>query len=251
MTERITEEREEIVKVTGLCKSYSRKETEWAISDVSFSCYAGETVGLLGHNGAGKSTTLKCLEGMIPYEKGEIFVCGHDIRKEPIAAKSCMGFVTDDHAAFLKMTGLQYVNFYADIYKVPAEARAERLKALDEVFQLGEPIRNLISSYSHGMRQKICMMASLIHSPKLWVLDEPMTGLDPRTQDAVQKFMHRYAAEGNAILFSSHALGVVAKLCDRILLLRKGRQIDSVNVKEKYAEDPDFDFEEYFFKYEG
>ena len=243
------EAKEEILKITGLSKRYSKKD-DWAVNDISFSCFAGETVGLLGHNGAGKSTTLKCLEGMIPYEKGEILICGHDIRKEPIAAKSNMGFVTDNHAAFLKMTGIQFINFYADIYHVPAGVREERLKELEEVFCLGDPIGNLISSYSHGMRQKICMMASLIHHPKLWVLDEPMTGLDPRTQDAVQKFMRSYAAAGNAILFSSHALGVVAKLCDKIYLIRKGEQVDGINVKEKYAEDPDFDFEEYFFKYE-
>ncbi len=246
----IMEGKEEILKVCGLSKRYSKKG-EWAIADINFSCYAGEMVGLLGHNGAGKSTTLKCLEGMIPYERGEILICGHDIRKDPIAAKSNMGFVTDNHAAFLKMTGIQFINFYADVYRVPANVRAERLEELEGIFCLGDSISNLISSYSHGMRQKICMMASLIHHPKLWVLDEPMTGLDPRTQDAVQKFMRAYVAQGNTILFSSHILGVVAKLCDKIYLLRKGEQIDSVNVKEKYAEDPGFDFEEYFFKYES
>ncbi len=246
----MSETKEEILKVEGLCKRYAKKG-DWAIADISFSCYAGEMVGLLGHNGAGKSTTLKCLEGMIPYEKGEILICGNDIRKKPIAAKRNMGFVTDNHAAFLKMTGIQFINFYADIYHVPAEVRQKRLEKLEEVFCLGDAIQNLISSYSHGMRQKICMMASLIHRPKLWVLDEPMTGLDPRTQDAVQKFMRSYVKGGNTILFSSHTLGVVAKLCDRIFLLRKGQQVDSINVKEKYAEDPNFNFEEYFFKYEG
>lgn len=246
----MNETKDEILKIEGLSKRYSKKG-EWAIADISLSCYAGEIVGLLGHNGAGKSTTLKCLEGMIPFEEGQILICGHDVRKEPIEAKSNMGFVTDNHAAFLKMTGIQFINFYADIYRVPAELREQRLKELEEIFCLGNSIQNLISSYSHGMRQKVCMMASLIHRPRLWVLDEPMTGLDPRTQDAVLKFMHSYVAEGNTILFSSHTLGVVAKLCDRIFLLRKGQQIDSINVKEKYAADPNFDFEEYFFKYEG
>ena len=241
---------QEILKVTGLCKRYTKKG-DWAVTNVSFSCHAGEMVGLLGHNGAGKSTTLKCLEGMIPFERGEILICGHDIRKDAIAAKSNMGFVTDNHAAFLKMTGLQFISFYADIYRVPERLRKARLQYLESVFQLGPAIRDLISSYSHGMRQKVCMMASLIHCPKLWVLDEPMTGLDPRTQDAVQKFMRSYVAGGNTILFSSHTLGVVGKLCDRIYLLRKGQQVDSINVKERYAANPNFDFEEYFFKYEG
>lgn len=244
-----TQERREVVRIRGLNKRYNKK-SDWAVTDVSFTCYEGEIVGLLGHNGAGKSTTLKCLEGMIPYEQGEISIAGYDIKKNPEEAKAQMGFVTDNHATFIKMTGMQYINFMADVYEVPTDVRVKRLGELEEVFQLGEAIENLISSYSHGMRQKICMMGSLIHHPKLWILDEPMTGLDPRTMRAVQEFMHSYAAEGNTIIFSSHALGTVAKLCDRVVLIRKGRQVDELNVKKIYEENPEFDFEEYFLKNE-
>ena len=240
---------DEIVRVDGLYKKYAKK-ADWAVENVSFSIREGEIVGLLGHNGAGKSTTLRCLEGMLPFEGGSISVCGKNIVKEPVAAKSNMGFVTDDHAVFVKMTGMQYIEFMADIYKVPAEARAPRLAALEKVFALGESIQNLIASYSHGMRQKICMMGSLIHEPRLWILDEPMTGLDPRTMRAVQDFMISYAQKGNGILFSSHALGTVAKLCDRVVLIRKGRQVLEVSVKEIMARDPQFDFEEYFLQNE-
>ncbi len=240
-----TAERQVVLSIRGLCKKYSRK-ADWAITDISFDCYEGEIVGLLGHNGAGKSTTLKCLEGMLPFEKGTITIAGYDIRKDAEAAKANMGFVTDNHATFIKMTGLQYINFMADIYNVPTELRKPRLEALEEVFRLGKPIENLISSYSHGMRQKICMMGSLIHEPKLWILDEPMTGLDPRTMRAVQDFMHEYVKKGNTILFSSHALITVAKLCDRVVLIRKGMQADGLDVKKIYAQDPTFDFEEYF-----
>ena len=239
----------EVVKVQGLYKRYSKK-ADWAVTDVSFTCREGEIVGLLGHNGAGKSTTLKCLEGMLPYERGEIKIAGYDIRKQPEAAKAQMGFVTDNHATFIKMTGVQYLNFMADVYEVPSGERMKRLKELDAIFQLGKPISNLISSYSHGMRQKICMMGSLIHRPKLWILDEPMTGLDPRTMRAVQDFMHRYVAEGNAIIFSSHALNTVAKLCDRVVLIRRGRQVNELDVKSIYASNPNFDFEEYFLRNE-
>ena len=241
--------RKEVVSVKGLYKKYSKK-ANWAVTNVSFSCYEGEIVGLLGHNGAGKSTTLKCLEGMLPYERGVIKICGQDIRKQPLAAKANMGFVTDNHAVFIKMTGMQYINFMADVYKVPTELRAHRLNALEKVFQLGSAINNLVSSYSHGMRQKVCMMGSLIHHPKLWILDEPMTGLDPRTMHAVQEFMHKYAAAGNSIIFSSHALNTVAKLCDRVVLIRKGQQINDLNVKQIMATNPYFDFEEYFLRNE-
>ncbi len=238
-----------VVEVKGLYKKYSRK-ADWAVTNVSFNCREGEIVGLLGHNGAGKSTTLKCLEGMLPFERGTITIAGHDIQKDGEAAKRNMGFVTDNHATFVKMTGIQYINFMADVYEVPTSLRGKRLTALEEVFQLGKAIENLISSYSHGMRQKICMMGSLIHHPKLWILDEPMTGLDPRTMKAVSLFMHRYVAAGNSIIFSSHALNTVAKLCDRVVLIRKGEQVSGLNVKQIYAMNPNFDFEEYFLRNE-
>ncbi len=239
-----------VVAVDGLYKKYSKK-ADWAVADVNFHCYEGEIVGLLGHNGAGKSTTLKCLEGMLPFDRGTISICDRDIVKDPIAAKANMGFVTDNHAVFVKMTGMQYLAFMADVYKVPTEVRKQRIAELEEVFQLGYAINNLISSYSHGMRQKICMMGSLIHHPKLWVLDEPMTGLDPRTMHAVQIFMRDYADAGNCIIFSSHALITVAKMCDRVVLLRTGCQLDELNIKRIMTVDPTFDFEEYFLKHEG
>ncbi|MCH5159712.1 MAG: ABC transporter ATP-binding protein [Clostridiales bacterium] len=238
-------EKEAVVQITGLCKRYSKK-ADYAISNVTFKCYAGEIVGLLGHNGAGKSTTLKCLEGMLPFDEGEILINGHDVKKDPIAAKADMGFVTDNHAVFVKMTGMEYLSFMAAVYKVPVEVRAERLEKLQDVFRLGDAINNLISSYSHGMRQKICMMGSLLHRPKLWILDEPMTGLDPRTMKAVREFMKEYVAEGNCIIFSSHALEAVKNVCDRVVLIRKGQQLDDLNIKQMLAKDPNFDFEQFY-----
>ncbi|MCH5163782.1 MAG: ABC transporter ATP-binding protein [Clostridiales bacterium] len=243
--EQLKVESKEVLKVENLSKKYSKK-ADYAVHNMSFSCFEGEIVGLLGHNGAGKSTTLKCIEGMIPFEQGVISICGHDIKSAPLAAKAEMGFVTDNHAVFVKMTGIEYLTFMADVYKVPSKVRKERVEMLEGVFKLGDAVGNLISSYSHGMRQKICMMGSLIHMPKLWILDEPMTGLDPRTMRAVQDFMHGYVESGNCIIFSSHALGVVSKLCDRVVLIRKGKQIFSLDVKEMMRNNPNFDFEEYF-----
>ncbi len=236
-----------VVEIVGLCKKYSKK-ADYAVRDVTFSCYAGEIVGLLGHNGAGKSTTLKCLEGMLPYEEGEIRIDGHDVKKEPIAAKENMGFVTDNHAVFVKMTGMEYLSFMSTVYKVPQEVRRERYEALEKVFCLGSAVNNLISSYSHGMRQKICMMGSLMHQPRLWILDEPLTGLDPRTMKAVREYMKEYAARGNCIIFSSHALGNVAQICDRVVLIRRGKQIDALNIKQMMQENPNFDFEGFFLE---
>lgn len=142
-----------VVQIQGLYKKYSKK-ADYAIENVTFSCHEGEIVGLLGHNGAGKSTTLKCLEGMLPFEKGSISISGYDIKKEPVKAKMNMGFVTDNHAVFVKMTGIQYVSFMVDVYKVSTKLRKERLDALEQVFQLGDAINNLVSSYSHGMQPK-------------------------------------------------------------------------------------------------
>ncbi len=249
MAEQQTSHADEIVRVDGLYKKYSKK-ADWAVENVSFSVNQGEIVGLLGHNGAGKSTTLRCLEGMLPFDQGSISICGYDIVKSPLKAKANMGFVTDDHSVFVKMTGLQYIDFMADIYKVSSALRKERFAELESVFCLGDSVCNLIASYSHGMRQKICMMGSLIHMPRLWILDEPMTGLDPRTMRAVQIFMLDYAKKGNGILFSSHALSTVAKLCDRVVLIRKGKQVSDINVREITEKDSQFDFEEYFLNHE-
>lgn len=238
-----------ILQVKDLCKKYSAK-ADYAVQNVTFDCAAGEVVGILGHNGAGKSTTLKCLEGMIPFDKGEISVCGFDVKTQAVQAKSNMGFVTDDHAVFVNMTGLQYLEFMCDVYKVPAGERQSRLEQLQQIFDLGDSVYDVISSYSHGMKQKICMMGSLMHRPKLWILDEPMTGLDPVTMRSVLQFMRSYVSHGNAILFSSHDLNVVAKVCDRVVMLRKGKQLLNLDVAVQKAQDPNFDFEEYFLAHE-
>lgn len=236
-----TRESEIVVEIDNLSKKYPRAK-DYAVKDVSFVCRKGEIVGLLGSNGAGKSTTLKCLTGILPFKEGEISVLGNSVKDDGMKAKRNFGFVTDNHAVFSKMTGLEYVAFMADIYGVGKEEREARLEELQRCFHLGDKIRNLITSYSHGMKQKICMMGSLIHSPRLWVLDEPMLGLDPRTMNAVSQFMKDYAAKGNTILFSTHNLDAVRRICDRVVVIKSGRVFADSPVSELSEND----FVEYF-----
>ena len=182
--------------------------------DVNIKFTEGNCYGLIGANGAGKSTTLKCITGMIPLSSGTITVSGYDVSKNPVDAKRNFSFVTDNHTVFTKMTGMQYLSFMSDVYGVPYEKRDEKIKELEGVFKLGDSINKLISGYSHGMKQKICMMGSLIH--------EPMLGLDPRTQNAVINYMREYVQTGKTILFSSHNLDVVERVCDRVIIIAAG-----------------------------
>jgi len=231
------------IKITNLTKQYPRAAAP-SVSDLSLVCYPKEIVGLLGHNGAGKSTTLKCLTGMLPFNSGSIEINGFDIKTSPVKAKYTFGYVSDKHDVFVKMTGIQYVNFMADAYGVGKDERKERLAQLDEIFTLGERLKEPISNYSHGMRQKVCMLASLIHKPKLWILDEPMIGLDPATSEKVSTFMKEYAAKGNCILFSSHNINSVRRICDRAVIINKGVKIDDINFAD-FALSGD-ELEEYF-----
>ncbi|MEG1613544.1 MAG: ABC transporter ATP-binding protein [Clostridia bacterium] len=234
----------EIIKINELCAKYSKK-AEYAVSNISFSVQSGEVVGLLGSNGAGKSTTLKCLTGMLEPTSGTVHVCGYNIKSEPLKAKQNFAFVTDNHSVFTKMTGWQYLNFMADVYGVSVDDRKSVYEMLEKSFRLGDSVNNLISSYSHGMKQKICMMGSLIHSPKLWILDEPMLGLDPSTMSSVMILMQNYAKQGNTILFSSHNLDTVKRLCDRVLVIKKGELIADINMTEAISENANFNLSDY------
>lgn len=233
------------LEIKNLTKQYHAAPKP-AVDNLSVSCYPGEIVGLLGHNGAGKSTTLKCVTGILPYSKGEIFINGYNIEKVPVKAKSTFGYVSDKHDVFVKLTGMQYVDFMANAYGVSVADRKARLDRLEEVFQLGDRIFDTINDYSHGMRQKICMMGSLIHNPKLWILDEPMIGLDPLTSQRVSEFMKNYARQGNCILFSSHNINSVQKLCDRAVIIQNGVKTDDFYFEQFEREHPGIDLEEYF-----
>ena len=232
------------LKIEDLGKKYG-KNLDFSIRNISFTIEKGELVGLLGPNGAGKSTTLKCVTGILPITEGTVEICGENIDSSPVAAKNHFSFVTDNHSVFLKMTGVQYLNFMADVYKVPTKLRQEIFDKLEESFHLGKAVFNLISSYSHGMKQKICMMGSLVHSPDLWIMDEPMVGLDPRTQKAVTDIMKEYVESGKTILFSSHNLDVVKRICSRAIVINGGKMVADVSREVFTASEGEL--EKYYF----
>lgn len=246
-SESASEKEDLIVEIKGLYKKYA-KAAEFVIYDINIECRPGEIVGLLGKNGAGKSTTIKCLTGFFPFDKGEIRICGYDIKTEPVKAKMNLGYVPDNRAMFDKMTGMEYINFIADLHKTPVEDRIARIDEMQRIFVLGDKIDALISSYSHGMRQKICLMASLIHRPKLWLLDEPLTGLDPQTSKALREYMQVYKAKGNGVLYSSHNLDAVEKTCDRVYIINKGRIVEDIVIADFKKNNPDKTLEEAFIE---
>lgn len=225
----------ELLQVKNLYKKYNPK-ADFAIKDITLHGNKGEIVGLLGHNGAGKSTTIKCIVGMHPYDEGEISICGFDLNKNAIEAKRNFGYVSDEFTLFEKMTGFEYINFMADIYKVSEEERKNQIQQFEKIFMLGDALYNQISSYSHGMKQKISIMGALIHNPKVFILDEPMTGLDPNIASQLKKFFVKHSKKGNLVLFSSHNLDVVESLCHRAYIINKGvilKEIDLVKFREK------------------
>ena len=232
-----------LVEIKGLCKRYESR-SDYTVENINIEGHAGEIIGILGHNGAGKSTTIKCITGMHPYEAGTISIAGHDLVTDSIIAKQNFGYVSDEHVLFEKMTGFEFVNFMADIYNVSLEDREARVARFQELFALGDSIYNPISSYSHGMKQKIAFMGALIHNPKVFILDEPMVGLDPYTASQVKVFFKQHAEAGNLVLFSSHNLDVVEKLCNRVYIIDQGRILEELNIAEFKQRGEDF--EEYF-----
>ena len=232
-----------LVKIENLSKKYSVK-SNYTIENISLIGNAGEIIGILGHNGAGKSTTIKCITGIHPYEEGTITIGGYDLAKDPILAKQNFGYVSDEFTLFEKMTGYEFINFMADIYKVSVEDRKTRVEEFQKLFALGDSIYNEISSYSHGMKQKISIMGALIHNPKVFILDEPMVGLDPFTANQLKKFFRQHSNNGNLVLFSSHNLDVVEKLCDRVYIIDQGKILEEINMNE--FKETGKELEEYF-----
>lgn len=234
-----------LIEVKGLAKKY-HANGRYTVSDINIHGNEGEIIGILGHNGAGKSTTIKCITGMHPYEVGEVIIAGHDLKTDSIEAKRSFGYVSDEHILFERMTGYEYVSFMADIYEVSPTDREERIAYFKELFALGDSIYNLISSYSHGMKQKIAFIGALIHLPKVFILDEPMVGLDPYTANAVKRFFKEHAASGNLVLFSSHNLDVVEKLCDRVYIIDQGVILEHINMQQ--FKESGRDLETYFLE---
>lgn len=218
-----------MLKISHLNKKYPNSE-RYSVKDLNLELRPGEIFGFLGKNGAGKSTTIKCLTGILPFEEGTITICGHNIKTEPIAAKKCMGYVPDNHSVYEKLTGREYVNYVADLYQVSEVDRSRRLNMLLDLFKLEFAIDRQIKSYSHGMKQKICIIAALIYEPLLWVLDEPMMGLDPQSTAEIIAYMREHCAKGNTVFFSSHNLDMVAKICNRVAIINEGELKDVIDL---------------------
>lgn len=223
-----------MLKISHLSKRYG-KSTVKSVDDLSLELKEGEVFGFLGPNGAGKSTTIKCIVGILPFEEGEIDVCGVNLLKEPLKAKQNIGYVPDNHAVFERLTGREYVNHIANLYNVPVEQMEEISNYYVKLFKLEHAFDNPIKSYSHGMKQKISVIAALVHNPKLWILDEPLTGLDPQSAYQLKSAMRKHADKGNTVFFSSHILDVVENLCDRVCIIKKGKMQGIFDIHELKA----------------
>ena len=209
-----------MIKFKNVTKVYNR--TIKAVNNVSFEVRGGEIVGFTGPNGSGKTTTIKMLTGILPPDKGEIKINGFDIKKNMIQAKSSIGYIADSSDMFLRLKGIEFLNFIADVYKVSNDDRKKRVNELAERFELTDALSSPMMSYSHGMRQKLMVIAALVHNPPVWILDEPMTGLDPKSSYELKEMMREHAKKGNAVFFSTHVLEVAEKLCDKVIIIKKG-----------------------------
>lgn len=196
--------------------------TKKAVDDISFTIPTGEIVGFIGPNGAGKTTTIKMITGVLNPDEGNILINGKDIVKSPLEAKMQFGVVPDNADIFLRLKGIEYLNFMGDIYHVDTAQREARIKKLAATFEMEQALNDKIISYSHGMRQKIVIMGVLITNPSVWILDEPMTGLDPQSAFHLKEMMREHAGKGNTVFFSTHVLEVAEKLCDKVIIIDHG-----------------------------
>lgn len=210
-----------MIEIKNVSKKYKKDKN--VIDNLNLEIKDGEIFGFLGPNGAGKTTTIKMITGILEIDKGDILIDKKSITKEPLEAKKQMGLVSDNPDVFLKLKGIEYLNFIADVYEVSTEDRMERIKKLAEKFEIINVLNNKIESYSHGMRQKLIIIGALLHNPKNWILDEPMTGLDPKSSFELKNMMRKHANQNNTVFFSTHILDVAERLCDRIGIIDKGK----------------------------
>lgn len=210
-----------MIEIKNITKTYSG--TLKAVDDLNITIQDGEIFGFLGPNGAGKTTTIKMITGILRPDSGNIRINGIDINENPLEAKKKFGFVPDDPNIFLRLKGVEYLNFMADMYEVSGVDRKQRIESLAERFEMSTALGDNIQSYSHGMRQKIVIMGVLIHNPPVWILDEPMTGLDPKSSFTLKEMMREHVSGGNTVFFSTHVLEVAEKLCDKVAIINKGK----------------------------
>lgn len=234
-----------MLSIKGLTKTYAGGTVK-AVDGLSLNVGEGEIFGFLGPNGAGKSTTIKSMIGILPFDSGSVTVGGYDIKKQAIEAKRLLGYVPDNHIVYDKLTGMEYLNFMGDVYGVGLSVKNRRIEEYSKLFGMYGELGKSIKQYSHGMKQKICVIGSILHEPKLWVLDEPLTGLDPQSSFDLKNLMREYCKRGNVVFFSSHVLDVAEKLCDRIAIIDKGRLVVDTKMSELRAKQADSSLETYF-----
>ena len=210
-----------MISIKNVSKSYDKKEK--FIEKLNLEIRDGEIFGFLGPNGAGKTTTIKMITGILEIDEGDILINNYSIKNQPIEAKKQFGFVPDNPDMFLRLKGIEYLNFMADIYEVTLEQREKLIEELTDLFDIKDVLNDRIQSYSHGMRQKIIIIGSLLHEPKNWIIDEPMTGLDPKSTFELKKIMKEIAEKNKTVFFSTHILDVAEKLCDRIGIINNGK----------------------------
>ncbi|WP_060703601.1 ABC transporter ATP-binding protein [Bacillus thuringiensis] len=210
-----------MLEIINFSKAY--KEGKKAVDHLNIAVKAGDIFGFIGHNGAGKSTTIKSLVGVIDFEEGEIFIDGHSVKKDPIACKRVMAYIPDNPDLYEQLTGIQYLNFVADVFKVPARDREEQIQKYGDAFEITPYLGDLISSYSHGMKQKVAIISAVFHKTKLLVLDEPFVGLDPKAAVVLKGIMKELCEKGSAIFFSTHVLDVAEKLCNKVAMINRGK----------------------------
>lgn len=223
-----------MLNIQHFTKTYGEKR---AVDDLSLHIAPGEIYGFIGHNGAGKTTTLKAAVGILQFDAGEITIGGHSIQTEPLACKRLLAYIPDNPDLYDFMSGIQYLNFIADVFGIPAAERWARIEPYADAFELTGDLGQPISAYSHGMKQKLAIIAAWIHDPKLIIMDEPFVGLDPKAAHLLKGMMRELCDVGGAIFFSTHVLEVAEKLCDKVAIIKGGRLIRSSTMEEVKGDD--------------
>ncbi len=234
-----------MLKIEHLTKVYGDKK---AVDNLSLTIESGEIYGFIGHNGAGKTTTLKSVAGILKFDEGEIEIGGVSVKKNPLKCKESLAYIPDNPDLYEFMTGIQFLNFIADVFKVDSDARAERIRKYADLFELTNDLAQPIATYSHGMKQKLAIISAWIHAPKLILMDEPFVGLDPKASHILKGMMRELCDQGGAIFFSTHVLEVAEKLCDKVAIIKGGKLIRSGTMEDVRGDDS---LEEVFLELEG
>ncbi len=219
-----------MLKIENYTKIYGKDKK--ACDNVCLSVESGDIFGFIGHNGAGKSTTIRAVVGVMDFDEGTIEIDGHNVKTDPLECKKITAYIPDNPDLYDNLTGIQYLNFVADAFGISREERKKRINDYAKRFEIEDALKNLISSYSHGMKQKVAIIGALIHDPKLLVMDEPFVGLDPKASFTLKEIMHEMCKNGAAVFFSTHVLDVAERLCNRIAIIKKGRIIANGTMEE-------------------